>query len=78
MPSQASPAEWGMRVEGSLDPMWPGQLRILPADPSRVHTNTCAVSPYPCDSTSGSRPAPKNSVQQDNHPRVQLLWALQR
>ena len=70
MPSQASPAEWGLRVEGSLDPMWPGQPRVEPIDLSRVCTNTCAVSLYPSDSTSGCPPVRENSVQPDNHRPV--------
>ena len=80
MPLQAFPLEWGLRVEGSLDHsldlMWSGQLRVPPAEPSRAGTNTCAVSPYPCDSTSGSPLVPGNSVRQDNHPRARYLLTL--
>ena len=69
MPSQAFPLErWLMA--GSLDQMWPGQLRVAPVDLSRVGTNTCAASPYPCDSTNGSPLVPGNSVRQDNRPRA--------
>jgi hypothetical protein len=73
MPAQAFPLEWWL-VAGSLDhapdQMWPGQLRVAPVDLSRVGTNTCAVSPYPCDSANGYPLVPGNSVRQDNRPRA--------
>ena len=76
--AQAFPVEWGLRVSDSLDQTWPGQLRVEPVDLSRVCTNTCAVSPYPSDSTSGSPRVRENSVQPDSHPRLQYSLALRR
>ena len=76
MPPQVPLLKWAVPVTGSLHRMWPRQLRVALADPSHVCTNTCVVSSYLSYSTSGSPPVRKNSVQQDNHPRVQSLLAL--
>lgn len=57
---------------------WCAQPAVEPADPMRASTNTYAVLPDLCDSTSGFPPARSNWVAPDNHRRVQyslLLWA---
>jgi hypothetical protein len=63
----------------------PGPSRIEAAPPivaraGRPHpsTNICDVSPGQYDSASGLRAAWQNSVQQDNHPRLQCRLARQR
>jgi hypothetical protein len=52
------------------------QPSIEPVDPARASTNTYAVLPAPCDSTSGFPPARQIPVQLDNHRRV--LFCVQR
>ena len=78
MPSQAYPMEWGACVTGSLDRMLLAQPRVAPTDPSHVCTNTCAVSPNPCDSTSGSPPARVNSEAHDCPIAQRLIRGVKR